>query len=113
MNVFIIVFIALFIVITWFCWGTTERYSLRHVSIQEVSFKPADITIKVGDTVMWTNKDQIWHTATSGEPFSPNDIFNSGRLNSSDTFKYSFKKAGVYPYYCIPHPWMTGTITVK
>nr|QBK87308.1 MAG: plastocyanin/azurin family copper binding protein [Marseillevirus LCMAC201] len=112
MNIFIIVFITLFLIL---CWGTpTEGITTNFkVSIVDIGFKPVDITIKVGDTVIWSNEDPIWHTVTSGEPLEPNGIFNSERLNSGDTFKYTFNEIGKYPYYCIPHPWMIGTIIVK
>jgi nitrite reductase (NO-forming) len=61
--------------------------------------------IDSGDTVTWTNKDISVHTVTSVDGF-----FDSGMMMPSDTFEQTFKEAGLYEYYCMLHPWMTGAI---
>ncbi len=69
------------------------------------SFYPQITQIKSGDTVSWTNKDISVHTVTSG-----NDLFDSGMMMPGDTFEQKFEDVGLFEYYCILHPWMTGTI---
>ncbi len=81
------------------------------------AYDPLDLTIPVGTTVRWTNLDpnQV-HTVTSGPSDgtvgTPDGIFDSGFMAEGDTFTYTFTEEGVFPYYCLPHPWMVGTVTV-
>jgi len=71
------------------------------------------IEIIVGDEVVWKNADTAAHTVTSGTPTDgPDGIFDSGLFAPGKTFDYTFTKKGTYPYYCIVHPWMTGTVFV-
>ena len=71
------------------------------------------MSMSVGDTVYWKNDGEIWHTVTSGEPKEYNGKFDSGRLNPGEIYKHTFTRAGDFHYYCRPHPWMTGMITVR
>jgi plastocyanin len=75
-----------------------------------LGFEPAKITIIIGvnNTVVWKNEDSDWHTAHSNIP-----EFNSGLIPPGGNFTHTFLRAGVYPYHCDPHPWMTGVVTVK
>src|SRR5579885_81899 len=76
-------------------------------------FDPEDISVKVGTTVVWTNKDGVAHTVTSGDPNSgPTTTFDSGLIKPGATFQYKFDSVGTNPYYCTVHPWMTGKVTV-
>ena len=78
------------------------------ITISNFMFDPALATIPVGTTVTWTNDDQIAHTATS-----TTGVFSSGNLNQGQSYSYTFTKAGTYPYICIYHPYMKGTIVVQ
>jgi plastocyanin len=78
-----------------------------HVSITNSGFTPANITIAVGSTVVWTNNGGIPHTATdSGK-------FDSGELNVGATYQFTFTTPGTYNYVCSYHPYMVGTIIVQ
>jgi plastocyanin len=79
------------------------------VAISNFAFSPADITVKVGDTVTWTNNDSVGHTVTSdtGAFDSPNPIAQGS------TYSFKFTKAGTYPYHCAVHPSMTAKVTVQ
>ena len=72
------------------------------------SYYPKINQAKPGDTVTWTNKDISVHTITSND-----DLFDSGMMMPGDTFEQTFEDAGLYPYYCMLHPWMTGTVVIK
>ncbi|MFH1103427.1 MAG: plastocyanin/azurin family copper-binding protein [Actinomycetota bacterium] len=82
----------------------------------ERAFDPKDLTVAVGTTVRWTNGDTQVHTVTSGT--SDGNVgtrdgkFGSDFLNPGATFTMTFTEPGVYPYFCTPHPWMQGTVTV-
>lgn len=72
-----------------------------------------DVEILIGDTIKWSNSDTAAHTVTSGTPQDgPDDIFDSGLFPPGQSFEYQFTEIGQYPYFCIVHPWMVGTITV-
>jgi nitrite reductase (NO-forming) len=80
------------------------------------AYEPFDLTVAVGTTVRWTNLDGVAHTVTSGTSDgtagSPDGIFDSGFFEEGETFTYTFTEEGSFPYFCTPHPWMKGTVTV-
>lgn len=76
------------------------------VELSGFQFSPAALTIRAGDTVVWTNRDNVQHTVTFPDFGSP--LFGNG-----GTYTHTFDKAGTFSYYCIPHPRMVGTITVQ
>jgi plastocyanin len=84
------------------------------VAARDNVFEPADVTIKRGETVTWTNAGQSFHTVTSGEDCTPSGKFNA-ELPPGEQFSQTFEAVGVFPYYCVPHcaMGMTGTITVE
>ena len=79
------------------------------------SYLPKVLRIKAGTTVTWTNDDNVMHTVTSGngDTETPDGIIESGYMKKGDTFSYTFNDVGTFPYYCIPHPLMQGTIIVE
>ncbi len=77
------------------------------IKIDNFVFTPQTLTVAVGTTVTWTNKDDIPHTAVSTE-----GVFKSKVMDTDEKFSYTFTKAGTYPYYCSIHPKMTGKIVV-
>jgi plastocyanin len=78
------------------------------VKIDNFSFGPAAITIAVGTTVTWTNRDDIPHTVVSDDK-----VFKSKVLDTDEKFSYTFSKPGTYPYFCSVHPKMTGKVIVQ
>lgn len=83
------------------------------VTIVNMSFNPRVITVHAGSVVVWTNKDSVQHTVTSGTPGSPNGTFDSGTLNPGQTYQFTFANVGTYPYYCRIHgAAMTGIVYV-
>lgn len=78
------------------------------VDIEGYAFQPVEITISVGSTVTWYNKDADIHTVTAVD-----QTFNSGNMALGDTFSYTFEEPGTFDYYCIPHPYMTGKVIVE
>ena len=78
------------------------------VSITNFTFDPADITVKPGGAVTWTNNDSVAHTITgnAGE-------FDSGSVAPGATYSHTFDKAGSFSYHCTVHPSMTAKVTVQ
>jgi plastocyanin len=71
------------------------------------AYIPNAITVAVGTTVTWTNNDNVGHTVSS-----QNNLWDSGDMEPGVTFSRTFQSAGTFPYYCVYHPLMVGTITV-
>ena len=84
------------------------------VGMKNIQFNPADVTIKAGEAVTWTNDEAVAHDVDGsgkGVKFSSGE---EGGMNEGDTFKFTFDKAGTYDYICRVHaPGMAGTVTVK
>ncbi|MBT8242674.1 MAG: hypothetical protein HKP34_03050 [Nitrosopumilus sp.] len=91
----------------------------------EVWYDPPILSIQLGDTVTWINDDREGHTVTSGEGSGrfewmntkelgeADGIFDSQRFMPNESWAYTFDKAGVFNYFCIIHPWMSGVVTVN
>ena len=77
------------------------------VMIDNFTFEPKALTVKIGTTVTWKNRDDIPHTLVSAGKF------RSKTLDTDDSFSFTFTSAGDYSYFCSLHPHMTGTIKVE
>ncbi len=75
------------------------------VTIKDFKFSPADLTLKQGDTVTWTNEDDVQHTVKF-------DFKESSKLSKGGTFSFTFYEKGTYTYHCGIHPSMTGRIII-
>lgn len=92
----------------------TEGSFLQGCEVDSVCYLPQDITILSGTTVTWSNDDGVMHTVTSGAAnSSPTGLFDSGIMESGDTFEYTFESAGTYDYHCTLHPWAAGVVIVR
>src|SRR5665647_1421190 len=78
--------------------GYVKVSSTNDVTIKGDAFSPSSLTVKVGDTVTWTNNDNHDHTVTSD-----NGTFNSGNIANGSTFSFTFNTAGTYSYNCSIH----------
>lgn len=85
-----------------------QKASTMEIKIDNFSFGPADVSIPVGTTVTWTNRDDIPHTVVSTEK-----VFKSKLLDTDEKFSFTFAQAGTYPYFCSIHPKMAGRIVVQ
>src|ERR1700736_1817463 len=88
--------------------GSAHAYAEdTNITIDNFTFTPAELTVKVGTTVTWTNHDDIPHTIVSAGKF------RSKALDTDNSFSFTFTAAGDYKYFCSLHPHMTGTIKVE
>jgi plastocyanin len=85
-----------------------QQGGASEVKIDNFSFGPAALTVPVGTTVTWTNRDDIPHTVVSDDK-----VFKSKVLDTDEKFSYTFSKPGTYPYFCSVHPKMTGKVVVQ
>jgi len=77
------------------------------VSLDNFTFSPNEVKVKVGDIVTWTNHDDIPHTVVSAGKF------RSKTMDTDGIFSFTFTSAGDYKYFCSLHPHMTGMIKVE
>jgi plastocyanin/uncharacterized membrane protein len=79
--------------------------STAQVIMKNVSFQPAQITVKPGETVEWKNEDIFAHTVTADD-----GSFDSGLIQPGQSWKMTVQKAGTIAYHCTPHPNMKATL---
>jgi plastocyanin len=85
---------------------------VMQVEISVFAFVPAEIEVKVGTTVIWTNQDETVHTITSGTIDNAGGDFDSAPFTKGQSFAFLFTKPGDYPYFCRVHPEMVGLVRV-
>jgi plastocyanin len=77
------------------------------VHIDNFVFEPKELSLKVGQTVTWTNRDDIPHTVVCAGKF------RSKTMDTDGTFTFTFTTAGEYKYFCSLHPHMQGVVKVE
>lgn len=77
------------------------------VDLEDFAFSPATLTIKVGTTVKWSNKDTASHDVVSDS-----GLWSSPTLSKGEDFFFTFTQTGTFTYHCSFHPSMKGTIVV-
>lgn len=77
------------------------------VSMAGEVFRPSTVTLAPGGSIAWRNDDDRAHTVSA-----TNDAFDSGILSPGQAYSRTFPTAGTYPYLCLIHPKMTGTVVV-
>lgn len=91
-----------------------EGTSLPGCQVTDECFIPSVVVIDVGSEVVWTNDDTAGHTVTSGSmQTGPEGHFDSGLFMAGGSYSNIFEEAGEFPYYCMVHPWMEGTVVVQ
>ena len=91
-----------------FLAGAQQKPETTEVKIDNFSFGPGTLTVPVGTTVTWTNRDDIPHTVVSTD-----GVFKSKVLDTDEKFAYTFGKVGTFPYFCSIHPKMTGKVIAQ
>jgi plastocyanin len=88
------------------CAHAPARAETYLVEVGNFAIEPRELTIQAGDTVEWRIVSGR-HSATAKD-----EAWDSGELEQGAAFAQRFDVAGVYPYFCTPHDFMRGTITV-
>lgn len=78
------------------------------VGMKGSAFAPPNLLVRVGTTVTWTNDDALPHTVSATDR-----SWSSGDLQPGGTFRRTFADPGTFPYVCLYHPLMVGTVTVE
>jgi plastocyanin len=77
------------------------------VTIDAARFSPADLSLRVGDSVVWVNKDILAHTATTSTPGFDSKVIAPGK-----SWRYTVRRTGEFPYTCVFHP-MNAMLRVR
>lgn len=86
------------------------------IMINEDGFAPADIKIKRGTVVIWNNQDPSPHRIVSGPYPSHSNLEaldSKTNIDTNSSYRFTFDKAGAFPYFDELNPKHTGTITVE
>ena len=86
---------------------TTPPPDSGNVAIRDFDFAPQVVHVAVGTTVTWVNGGVAPHTVTAAD-----GAFDSGFLNTGESFSRQFTAEGVVEYLCAIHPAMIGTVVV-
>jgi plastocyanin len=90
--------------------GTATVPAAATVQIASYKFAPPTITVNAGGKVTWIDRDADAHTATAD---SGAQTFDTNTLKTGKSKTLTFSKAGTYPYHCVYHAFMKGTVVVK
>ncbi len=91
-----------------------KKAEVTTVLLKNIAFVPKIIKVKLGTKVKWVNKDTAMHTVISGTPKKTTELFESNNMGLGGTFEFTFKKKGIYRYYCGTHPTqMKAMVIVK
>ena len=86
-----------------------QRKSKTHtVAIEGMRFQPEMLTVERGDTIVWTNKDLVPHTATSTA-----GSFDSKLIEADKSWKFTVRKKGDFAYICTFHPTLKAMLQVE
>lgn len=77
------------------------------VSVKNMAFSPASLSVTPGTTITWVNNDGVAHTVTADD-----GSFDSGSIAPGNSFTHTFSSAGTVNYHCSIHPMMKGAVTV-
>lgn len=79
----------------------------REIAIDNFTFGPAELSVPIGTTVTWINRDDIPHSVVAKDK-----SFRSKALDTDNRYSFTFTSAGTYDYFCGLHPHMTGKVIV-
>ena len=94
--------------------ATTAVGGPSTVASDIANFSLEDLSVRVGDTITWTNQDGSAHTTTAGSPGNQTGMWDSDTLRRDASFSFTFTQAGTFDYFCRFHPsTMQATVTVE
>ncbi|MDQ3523902.1 MAG: plastocyanin/azurin family copper-binding protein [Chloroflexota bacterium] len=85
-----------------------DTANVVETDILDGSFADPVLDVAVGTTVRWVNTSVVPHQVV----FDNLAFDSSVMLHQDDTFSVTFAEAGEFDYFCGPHPWMVGTVSV-
>jgi len=81
---------------------------IHTVLIEGMRYQPGGLTVAVGDTVVWINRDMVPHTATSAS-----GRFDSNEIAAGKSWTHTVQTKGEFAYTCAYHPLMKALLRVR
>jgi plastocyanin len=88
--------------------GGRDQDHATSITMDGTTFSPNELSVGVGETVVWVNKDPFPHNITSAL-----GGFRSGDLEPGQAWRWQAARSGAFPYVCTLHPGMKGTLVVN
>lgn len=88
----------------------TNTNESNSVTIQDMAYSPATLTVKAGTKVTWINQDSVKHDITPDKTSS--DFMGSSLLAKGESYSFTFNKTGTFTYHCSIHLNMKATVVV-
>jgi plastocyanin len=88
--------------------AATQSAKPTAVTIAGFSFTPSELSVAVGDTVVWSNDDALLHTTSADS-----GAWSSPEMRQGERFRFVAVRAGRFPYHCSAHPVMRATLVVR
>jgi plastocyanin len=85
----------------------SRQPAVVQVSMRHNRFSPERITLRVGQTVRWTNHDTVAHTVASQSLRLASEGIEGGQA-----YTYRARRPGRFPYYCTIHAGQTGVLVI-
>lgn len=89
--------------------GAPSADGSAEVTIEGFAFRPADVTVRVGTTVAWANRDDAPHSVQWADGTPTSETLTSGGA----PYERTFDTPGTFAYACGIHPSMTGSVIVE
>jgi plastocyanin len=80
-------------------------HKIYNVLIKGFKFVPDKLEVNAGDVILWRNEDIVPHIVTA-------DKFKSRNLDHGESWSYTAKQKGDFPYNCHYHPTMRAELIV-
>jgi hypothetical protein len=107
--------------------GETEQYPLKIIIVPALDsgtsgceetvdgcYIPKKAIVSIGGKVVFSNIDTVAHTFTADTTVKgTSGVFDSGLVIAGSSYEWTPTTEGEFPYHCIVHPWMEGTIFVR
>ena len=94
--------------LTMFVVAAPAQAATINVAIKKGGFSPSSIRINFGDTVRWTNAD-----TTNHQVVADNGSFASPILKPKESYSFTFRTAGRFPYHDAIKPSLRGVVRVS
>ncbi len=88
--------------------GPRAAPAATEVGVYDNQLDPRRLTLRVGDTIQWTNYSKNPHAIISDD-----GLFDSGGMARGSHFRYTFTETGTYGYHDSQNPLLYGTIEVR
>jgi plastocyanin len=103
--------IIIAVVVHFFYTGVAIAVGEQQTHVLEIrnsQFTPAEITVNVGDTIKWINRDIVPHTATADDK-----SWDSKLIGSGEEWELVVKTNMSTSYFCTFHPGMKAKIQIN